>query len=277
MGGVFSAQGPVAAQEGHLIVIAVLVMLAVAIPLLVTLYLFAWRYRAGNRTARYDPQHTGGALKQLLWWLIPAVVIAVISVMDWRTTHALDPFRPLAAPGGSGAISTLEVQVVALQWKWLFLYPQYGIATVNYLEFPVDTPVHFDLTADAPMSSFWIPELGSQIYAMSAMQTQLNLMASATGTFEGKNTEINGEGYAGMTFEADSVTRQDFNEWVARVKAASTTFGMADYHALAAPSSYTPTSSYSSVVPGLYGYVLMKYMMPPSSTVPGMAGMSGME
>ncbi len=276
MGGVFNAQGPVAAQEGHLIITAVLIMLTVAIPLLVALYYFAWRYRAGNRNraARYDPQHTGSAPKQLLWWLIPAVIIAIISVIDWQTTHALDPFRPIAAPAGSGATSTLGVQVVALEWKWLFIYPQYGIATVNYLEFPAATPVHFDLTADAPMSSFWIPELGSQIYAMSAMDTQLNLMASTTGTFEGKDTEINGDGYAGMTFVAHAVTPADFNAWIAQVKAASPALTAQGYAALAAPSEYAPTSSYASVPAGLYGDILMKYMVPSSSVSSAASGMS---
>jgi cytochrome o ubiquinol oxidase subunit 2 len=255
-------------------------MLTVAIPLLVTLYIFAWRYRAGNkkRTAKYEPEHTGGAWKQLLWWVIPAIIIVIISVIDWQTTHALDPFKPIVAPPGT---QTLEIQVIALPWKWLFIYPAQDIATVNYIAFPVDTPVHFDLTADAPMSSFWIPELGSQIYAMAAMQTQLNLLASTTGAFQGKDTEINGEGYAGMTFEADSVSQSDFNDWVANVKAASTTFTMDDYNAFLAPSSYTPTSSYSAVAPGLYGYVLMKYMIPtstwsPSGTSSTMENMPGM-
>lgn len=274
MGGVFNAQGPVAGAEGHLIITAVLIMLAVAVPLLIALYVIMWRYRAGahddtSRAAAYEPEHTGSAPKQLLWWAIPAVVIAIISILDWRTTHALDPVKPLAV---SSAPQTLEIQVIALPWKWLFLYPSQDIATVNYLEFPAGAPVHFDLTADAPMSSFWIPELGSQIYAMAAMQTQLNLMASSTGVFEGKDTEINGAGYAGMTFKAHAVTQAQFDAWIAQVKAPATMLTMDDYNALAAPSSYAPTSSYSVVVPGLYGYVLMKYMTPPQSSTMQMPG-----
>jgi cytochrome o ubiquinol oxidase subunit II len=262
-GGVFDPQGPIALQERNLIILAVLLMLVVAIPMLITLYMFAWRYRAGNKKAtKYDPEHTGSVPKQILWWVIPAVIIVILGFIDWKSTHALDPYKPIVSSN-----PPITVEVVALQWKWLFIYPVQGIATVNYLEFPEQTPVHFELTADAPMSSFWIPELGSQIYAMAAMQTQLDLLASTTGEYDGKDTEINGAGYAGMTFTAQSVTQDDFNAWVASVKQSSSSLTTDAYSALAEPSEYVPPAYYSSVDPDLYDTILMKYMMP-SSTAP---------
>jgi len=220
--GVFDPQGPVALEERNLIVIAVVLMLLVAIPMLVALYTFAWKYRAGNKKAKHDPERVGGTWRQLIWWAIPAALIAVIAVINWKSTHALDPTNAIASSN-----APLTIQVVALEWKWLFIYPTQGIATVNFIQFPENTPVHFELTADAPMSSFWIPQLGSQIYAMAAMETQLNLMADTTGEFTGKDTEINGAGYAGMTFIAKSSSQADFNAWVASVQNSSNTLDVA--------------------------------------------------
>jgi cytochrome o ubiquinol oxidase subunit 2 len=260
-GGVFDPQGPIALQERNLIITAVLIMLIVAIPLLVTLYTFAWKYRAGNKNAKYEPGHTGGTWKQLLWWIIPAVIIITLAMLDWKSTHALDPTNAIFSSN-----PPLTIEVVALEWKWLFIYPAQGIATVNYIQFPEQTPVHFVLTADAPMSSFWIPQLGSQIYAMAAMQTQLNLEASTTGEYTGKDTEINGAGYAGMTFLAKSTSQDDFNSWVASVKESSTTLDENAYGALSQPSEYNPQAFYSSVDSNLYDTILMKYMMPPNAT-----------
>jgi len=261
MSGVLNPQGPIALQERDLIITAVLIMLVVAIPMLILLYTFAWKYRAGNKKSKYDPEHVGSAFKQLAWWAIPAVIIVVLGVIDWKSTHALDPFKPIASN-----VSPLTIQVVALQWKWLFIYPAQGIATVNYIQFPVNTPLHFELTADAPMSSFWIPQLGSQIYAMAAMQTQLYLEANAIGVYTGKDTEINGAGYSGMQFLAKSSSQSDFNAWVASVQDASNTLTMDAYSALAQPSEYNPPAYYSSYDPNLYDTILMKYMIPPNAT-----------
>jgi len=255
-GGVFDPQGPIALQERNLIILVVVIMLCVAIPMLILLYTFAWKYRAGNKKAKYDPEHVGSAWRQLVWWAIPAVVIVVIAVINWQSTHALDPYK--AIPSSN---PPLTIQVVALQWKWLFIYPAQGIATVNYIQFPVNTPIHFELTADAPMSSFWIPELGSQIYAMAAMQTQLDLEASSIGEYTGKDTEINGAGYAGMTFLAKSTSQADFNAWVVSVQDAGTypALDLNTYNTLAEPSQNNPPAYYSSYDKDLYNTILMKY------------------
>ena len=270
-GGVFDPQGPIAGQERNLIILAVLLMLLIAVPMLILLYTFAWKYRAGNKKAKYDPEHVGNLWKQLAWWAIPAALIAVIAVINWKSTHALDPYKPITSSN-----PPLTIQVVALEWKWLFFYPAQGIATVNYIQFPEQTPVHFELTADAPMSSFWIPQLGSQIYAMTAMQTQLDLEASSTGEYVGKDTEINGAGYAGMTFVARSTSQADFDAWVAAVKNSSNTLTMDEYNnTLLPPSTYVPEAFYSSVPPGLYDTILMKYMIPPgASSTPAASGMT---
>ncbi|HUC31287.1 MAG TPA: COX aromatic rich motif-containing protein [Candidatus Paceibacterota bacterium] len=259
-GGVFDPQGPIALQERNLIILVVLIMLVVAIPMLIALYTFAWKYRAGNKKAKYDPEHVGSVWRQLVWWVIPAVIIVAIGIIDWQSTHALDPSKPIVSN-----VPPLTIEVVALEWKWLFIYPAQGIATVNFIQFPVTTPIHFELTADAPMSSFWIPQLGSQIYAMAAMETQLNLEADTTGEYTGKDTEINGAGYAGMIFLAKSTSRADFNAWVASVQNSSNTLTMDSYNALAAPSQNNPPAYYSSVDKNLYDTILMKYMIPQNS------------
>jgi len=257
-----------------LIVTAVLLMLAVAIPLLAMLYTFAWKYRAGNPKAdkTYDPERTRGVFRELIWWAIPAAVVAVIAVMNWQSTHALDPYKAIVSDN-----KPVTIQVVALEWKWLFIYPAQGIATVNFVEFPEATPVHFELTADAPMSSFWIPELGSQIYAMSTMQTQIDLMASSTGEYVGKDTEINGAGYAGMTFVAKSASQEDFDAWTASVKQSQNVLTMDAYNALMAPSQNNPQAFYSSFDKNLYGTILTRYMPPATSSDSMPANMEGMK
>lgn len=253
----FDPAGPIAAVQSHLIVEMVLLMLVIVIPMFITVIIVARKYRAGNVMAKYDPELKHPRAVELIMWVIPACVVAALGVLAWNTAHEIDPYREIQS-----SVPQLEVQVVALPWKWLFIYPKQGIATVNFLEFPKQTPVHFTLTADGPISSFWIPRLGSQIYAMGAMQTQLSLVASTTGDYLGKDTEINGDGYAGMTFDAKSVTAQDFDAWVKSVQAGSATLDGASYAALATPSENNPVAYYAATDPSLYSTIVMKYMMP---------------
>ena len=260
--------GPVAAAEWNLIRTAVFLMLLIVVPTLIVLFAFAWKYRADNPDARRDLEATGKPATQAILWALPAVIVLFLGILGWQYAHALDPYTPIQS-----ANPPLTVEVIALQWKWLFIYPAQGIATVNMLEFPQGTPVHFELTADGPSSSFWIPQLGSQIYAMPAMQTQLYLQASTTGDFVGKNTEINGIGYSGMTFDARSVSAGDFDAWVDQVKQSSSTLDGDSYAALAQPSTYVPPAYYGSVVGDLYDTIIMNYMMPSSTMMPGMPGM----
>ncbi len=194
--------------------------------------------------------------------------MAALATIAWRSTHLLDPYAPL--PAAASSAPPLQVDVVALRWKWLFLYPAQGIATVNALAFPARTPVHFLLTADGPMSSFWIPQLGSQIYAMAAMQTQLTLEADRPGAYEGRDTEINGDGYAGMAFRAVAVPPQDFAAWAAQAKSSPQRLDRAAYEALAQPSSSVPPAFYGSIDPDLFAWIVTKDMTPPSGMKPGM-------
>ncbi len=277
---ILNPAGSVALHERNLIIEMVLIMLIVVVPTLIILYAFAWRYREDNPKAKYYPNqwyrqsHT--FLRELVLWAIPAVVVAVLWVLTWGSAHALDPYNPIYSTE-----PPLTIQVVALQWKWLFIYPAQHIATVNVLEIPENTPIHFELTADGPMSSFWIPQLGSQIYAMAAMQTQLNLMADKTGEFTGKDTEINGAGYAGMTFAVRSVSHADFTTWVTSIQQSSSTLDQNAYNALVLPSEYDPAAYYSSVDSNLFDSIMTKYMAPASTTsaqmTPGMVMPDGMQ
>lgn len=287
----FMAAGPVALQERNELITMVLLMLVVVIPMLIVLYTFAWKYREGNpkaKAADYQPERRHGPWGEIIFWLIPAALVVLLGSIAWGNAYALDPYRPIPANEATPDAQTLEIQVVALPWKWLFIYPAQNIATVNYIEFPAGTPIHFDLTADGPMSSFWIPQLGSQIYAMAAMQTQINLLASEPGDYVGKDTEINGAGYAGMTFDAKSVAPADFAAWVAEAQATSSADGAPTmtltpdaYDALAVPSENNPPMTYSSVAPGLFDGVVMKDMVPTpapevaqTSSAAAMPGMS---
>jgi len=265
----FDARGQIAAGERTVIITMVLLMLIVVIPMFVFLFAFAWKYRAGNKDAKYDPDKMHGPWKEIILWLIPAALAAALAVITWQSAHALDPFKPIDSPN-----EPITIQVVALPWKWLFIYPKQNIATVNFIQFPEKTPVHFELTADAPVSSFWIPQLGSQIYAMAAMQTQLDLIASTTGEYVGKDTEINGKGYAGMKFTAKSSSQADFDAWVAQVKAGTDVLNEAAYSVLAEQSENNPAAYYASVEGDMFANIMMKFMAPGAATsMPAMPGM----
>lgn len=209
---VLNPGGIVAEKEKDLIIFTVLLSMVVIIPVFIMLFAFAWRYRDGNkkRTAKYTPDVGGSKLLEVLWWGIPIIIIGILSVVTWISTHDLDPHKELESDK-----KAITIQVVALEWKWLFIYPEQQVASINEVRFPENTPVNFEITADAPMSAFWIPNLGSQIYAMKGMTTKLSLMADATGEYYGTNTNINGEGYSKMTFKAVATTDEEFTDWLA--------------------------------------------------------------
>jgi cytochrome o ubiquinol oxidase subunit 2 len=258
---ILNPKGAIALHERNLIVTAILLMLIVVIPIFTLLGVFAWKYRAGNKSAKYTPDWNHNIPLQLVWWAIPAIVISTLAVINWNTTHALDPYKPLES-----ATKPLTIQVVALRWKWLFIYPEQNIATVNYIQFPEKTPINFELTADAPMSSFWIPSLGGQMYAMSGMVTKLHLIANEQGKFDGSAAEINGAGFAGMKFIARSSSRKDFDTWVNDVREAPSPLDSQELKSLSQPSENIPVTYYSSVEEGLYNGIIEKFMEPQNST-----------
>jgi len=258
-----SPAGPVGLAERSIMLFTFALSGIVVIPVFFLLFYFSYRYRAGHPKARahHHPEWDHPTrFHEVFWWLIPSLIIAVLAVVAWRSSAFLNPYNPI------GAAPALTVEVVALDWKWLFIYPDQGIASVNRLELPAGVPVHFLLTADAPMNSFWIPALGGQIMAMPGMTTQLNLEARATGTYDGASANISGEGFAGMAFAAVSVSPEEFDAWVKEAKSAHRPLDATAYRALAAPSSYVPPTLYSSVSSGLFPSIMMSYMEPSGAT-----------
>ncbi len=251
---VMDPQGPVGQQEKDLIILAVLLMLIPVVPVIVMTLWFAWRYRASNTKATYAPDFEHSNRIEAVVWAIPTLIILALGAVTWVSTHQLDPRRPLAAV--SPNVKPVEVEVVSLDWKWLFIYPDYGVASVNELALPVGTPVHFKLTSATVMDSFFIPQLGSQIYTMTGMQTQLSLRADKAGTYDGMSANYSGEGFAGMKFQALATDQAGFDAWIAKAKASSTPLDGAAYQALAQRGMADKPVYYASVDPQLFHNVL---------------------
>ncbi len=247
-------KGPIAADEKHLILTALGLMLIVVIPVIVMTIAFAWKYRTGNKEATYAPKWDNSHAIEAVVWTVPAVIITILGVIVWRSTHDLTPEKPLAS-----SVKPLVVQVVAMNWKWLFIYPEQGVASVNKLVIPTDRPVSFQITSDSVMNSFFIPRLGGQIYAMAGMQTSLNLLASDVGTYRGLNTQFSGEGFSGMNFETKVVTSQAFNDWLAGVKDYGKGLDSIAFKSLEVPSENVKPAYFSSVEPQLFQTILQKY------------------
>ncbi|HSX28597.1 MAG TPA: ubiquinol oxidase subunit II [Candidatus Saccharimonadales bacterium] len=258
---IFEPRGTVGRQERQLIITALLLSIIVIIPVFTMLGFITFRYRAGNQRAKYSPDLSHNRLAETIWWAVPGILILILSVITWRSSHQLDPYKPLASNA-----KPLTIQVVALQWKWLFIYPEQHIATVNYVQFPEKTPVNFEITADAPMNSLWIPQLGGQVYAMPGMTSQLHLMADATGNYRGSSANISGKGFAGMTFSAQSTSAADFAAWVAATQQSTHHLDQGTYATLAQPSENVPPTMYATTDQSLYETILMKFMMPSKAT-----------
>ncbi len=250
-------KGFVALAERGLMVDAILFMLIVAVPVYILLFFFAWRYRASNTKATYSPEWEHAKMDELIWWAIPFEIILILGALTWTSTHELDPKKPLdSALGGPPLI----IEVVALDWKWLFIYPEEDIATVNYIQIPVDRPVRFEVTADAPMNSFWVPQLGGQIYAMTGMVNSLNLVANEAGTFSGISANYSGKGFSQMKFTVEATSKDDFDAWVRAVKSSSRVLTTDSYHLLAKPSVAEEGAYYADVEQNLYNSIVMKFM-----------------
>ncbi len=254
---VLEPKGMIGEKERDLIITSSLLMLIVVVPVLVLTWVFAWKYRATNLKAKHTPDWEHNYIAEYCWWSIPVVLIAVLSVITWKSTHDLNPFKPIV-----NGTKPIEIQVVALQWKWLFIYPELGIATVNFVQFPEKTPLNFEITADAPMNSFWIPQLGGQIYAMPAMRSKLHLIANEIGEYRGVSANISGTGFAGMKFIAKASSEEDFNQWVQLVKQTGTPLTLDGYTKMVEPTENNPVAYYRLDQEGLFDRILMNYMMP---------------
>lgn len=254
---VLNPQGLIAGQQRDLFLVATALMLIVIIPVFVLTFVFAWRYRASNKKATYAPDWDHHKVAEFTWWALPCAIIAVLAVITWKTSNELDPYRAI-----DNGTKPITVQVVALQWKWLFIYPEQHIATVNELHIPEDTPINFEITADAPMNSFWIPELGGQVYAMAGMKTKLHLLADHPGTFTGSSANLSGRGFAAMNFKTIATSRTEFDQWARLTQQSSDRLTPDVYAKLAAPSETVAVTHYSNPVANLYDGIIMKYMDP---------------
>lgn len=249
--------GSIASQQKDLMVFATILSLFVIVPVFVLLAFILWRYRDGNVKAKYRPNWDGSRKLETIWWGLPFIIVLVLAIVTYRTSHSLDPYRQL-----SSDVKPLTIQVVALQWKWLFIYPEENIATVNYLKIPEDTPINFEITSDAPMNSFWIPQLGGQVYAMTGMKTKLHLVADTPGTYTGNSANISGEGFADMKFTVDAVSSREYNQWVEKVWESPDHLTKEAYAELVKPSKDNPVMLYASREQSLYDDIIMKYMTP---------------
>lgn len=252
---VLEPAGMIGHKQSRLFWISTWLMLIIILPVLVLTPFIYWKYREGNTKAKYAPNWDNSHLVEAIWWGVPMVIIIILSVITWRSCHELDPFRPIDSDK-----KPLHVQVVALQWKWLFIYPEEEIATVNFLQIPKDRPIVFEITADAPMNSFWIPKLGGQIYAMAGMKTKLHLIANQLGTFFGCSANLSGEGFSGMMFPVKVTSEGAFASWATETGGSSDSLTVESYEALAAPSSYNPEAFYVLGTPDLFEYIVMKPM-----------------
>jgi cytochrome o ubiquinol oxidase subunit 2 len=256
---VMNPSGDIAKQQADLIVTSVLLMLIIVVPVLFLIVLFAWRYRK-NANAKYEPDWDHSTKLELVIWGMPLLIIIALGLITWISTHKLDPYRPLERLDQHRPIPAstkpLVVQVVALDWKWLFIYPEQGIATVNELVTPVDVPIRFKITASTVMNSFFIPALAGQIYAMPAMETQLNAVLNKPGKYEGFSANFSGDGFSQMRFGYKGVSQAEFDSWVKSVKTGGGNLGRADYVALEKPSIAEPVARFGSVEPDLFHDVL---------------------
>jgi cytochrome o ubiquinol oxidase subunit II len=258
---ILDPKGQIGQDQKTLLITSVVLMLLVVIPVIVMTLVFAWKYRASNTKARYEPEWAHSTAIEVVVWSIPCLIILVLAVLTWRSSHALDPFRPL-----DSQVKPINIEAVSLDWKWMFIYPDQGIATVNEIVFPVDTPLNFKITSDSVMNSFFIPHLGSQIYAMAGMETKLHLIANEQGDFFGLSANYSGHGFSKMRFDARATDQAGFDAWVAQVKSSPKVLDAAAYQALAAnrnDKENYPVTHFSSVQVGMFQSLIDKYMMGP--------------
>lgn len=252
---VLNAKGPIGQEEATLIYKSIGAMLIVIVPVFIMTYLFVKRYRASQNADDYDPDFVHSTGVELVIWLVPIMIVAFLSYLVWIKTHELDPYKPLASDHDQ-----LNIQVISLDWNWLFIYPDHNIAMINELVIPEKVPLSFRLTSATVMTSFFIPQLGSQMYAMAGMQTQLHLMADETGTFEGHNIEFSGEGYDTMHFKVIAKPKQEFDAWVNQAKQQNNQLDMAAFNTLSRPNTDYPVTIFSPVEPGLFNHVMQSFM-----------------
>ncbi|MEM9633337.1 MAG: ubiquinol oxidase subunit II [Pseudomonadota bacterium] len=247
-------KGPIALAERDLLFTAFGLMMIVAIPAIALTLYFVWRYRRANEASAYTPDWEGSWKVETVIWVVPALIIIVLGTLVWDATHRLDPYKPIASDKPA-----FKVQAIALDWKWLFLYPELGTASVNELTFPADRPLNIEITSDTVMNSLMIPALGGQIYAMAGMRSELNLLADEPGVFTGRNTMFSGDGFADQHFKAHAMSDADFTDWKDKVSGSAEMLDAKTYVELHKQSVASPVSYYSSYEKDLFKLILRKY------------------
>ncbi len=253
--GVLDPKGPIAIAERQILFNALGIMLAIVIPTILATIGVAFWFRASNRRARYRPDFEYSGRLEMLVWSIPAMTVLLVGGVAWVGAHDLDPRKPIVS-----AAKPVRVQVVSLDWKWLFIYPDQGIATVNQLTIPVGTPVDFELTSSGVMNSFFVPQLGSQIYTMAGMATRLHLQADHPGTYRGLSAQYSGSGFADMRFAVDAVSEDDFARWVDEARNDGPALDAQTYADLVKPSAAVTPFTYRVVAPDLFDGIVGSVM-----------------
>ena len=254
---VLDPAGPIGVAEKWIIDTAIGLMLLVVGPVIVLTLVIVWRYRASNTKARYEPDWCHSTKIELTMWGIPIVIVCILGVIAWRGSHQLNPFRPILSN-----VKPVHIEAVAMDWKWLFIYPNHNVASVNEVAMPVGVPVVFHITSATVMNSFFIPRLGSQIYAMANMQTADNLVASAPGTYRGISANFSGGGFSGMVFKVKAMPESDYKRWLAKAGSSTRTLDDKEYLALDKPSSDVPVTYYAHVNPDLFAQILNGKLAP---------------
>lgn len=257
---VLKPAGDVAQQQGDLLMVSTLVMLLIIVPVMALIVFFAWKYRASNTEAEYRPDWDHSTHLEVVIWAAPLLIIICLGALTWAGTHLLDPYRPIdrIKPGQPVAenVEPLQVNVVALDWKWLFIYPQYGVATVNELAAPVDRPIRFHITSSSVMNSFYIPALAGQIYAMPGMETKLHAVINRPGEYQGLSANYSGDGFSHMRFKFHGLDQAGFDGWIAGVRRGGEPLDRERYLELEKPSEKVPVIRFSTVDGGLWDAIL---------------------
>jgi cytochrome o ubiquinol oxidase subunit 2 len=256
-GGVLDPQGPIGAANAKILLNALGIMLIIVVPTIIAILIFAWWFRASNPRARYRPDFVYSGGIEMVVWGIPILVIMFLGGVIWVGSHELDPFRPIASP-----VKPKEVQVVSLDWKWLFIYPEEGVASVNELVVPAGVPVHFSLTSASVMNMFFVPQLGSMIATMNGMVTQLHLAADKPGEFYGQSAQYSGDGFSDMNFMVRAVPLDAFAQWVAGARQTGAALDRTSYLALCQQSRNVRPFSYRTVDASLFNAVVTQQLPP---------------
>src|SRR6201990_14552 len=249
--GVLDPKGPIAVAERQILFNSLGIMLAIVIPTILATLGVAYWFRSSNAGAVYLPDFEYSGRLELLVWSIPAMTVLLVGGVAWVGAHDLDPRKPISSP-----VKPVTIQVVSLDWKWLFIYPEQGVASVNHLTIPVGTPVSFELTSSGVMNSFFVPQLAGQIYTMAGMVTRLNLQADHAGTYRGMSANYSGAGFADMYFNVNAVPAENFEQWVAATRANGPVLDAQSYDDLAKPSKAVAPFTYRAVATGLFGGIL---------------------